>query len=81
MTSRHAVALAAAPSWALTSPPPKPPVSGLCKTGVFPENTASLALHERSGFRTVGCRERIGVHHGVWRDVTMIERRSAVTGT
>ena len=46
------------------------------QSGIFPENTASLALHARCGFRTVGTRERIGEHHGVWRDVLLIERRS-----
>ncbi|WP_031063747.1 GNAT family N-acetyltransferase [Streptomyces sp. NRRL WC-3742] len=46
------------------------------QSGVFPENTASLALHARAGFRVIGTRERIGRHHGVWRDVTLIERRS-----
>jgi len=51
------------------------------QSGVFPENTASLALHERAGFRVVGVRERVGCHHGRWRDVVAIERRSRVTGT
>ncbi|MEU9588449.1 N-acetyltransferase family protein [Streptomyces sp. NPDC048193] len=46
------------------------------QSGIFPENTASLAVHQRAGFRTVGTRERIGQHHGVWRDVVLIERRS-----
>jgi L-amino acid N-acyltransferase YncA len=46
------------------------------QSGVFPENTASLALHTACGFRTVGTRERIGRHHGTWRDVVLIERRS-----
>ncbi|MEV4770800.1 GNAT family N-acetyltransferase [Micromonospora humida] len=46
------------------------------QSGVFPENTASLALHERAGFRVVGVRERVGRHHGRWRDVVLIERRS-----
>jgi L-amino acid N-acyltransferase YncA/SAM-dependent methyltransferase len=50
------------------------------QSGVFPENTASLALHERAGFRVVGVRERVGCHHGRWRDVVAIERRSNVTG-
>jgi L-amino acid N-acyltransferase YncA len=48
------------------------------QSGVFPENTASLALHTGCGFRIVGTRERVGRHHGVWRDVIMIERRSPV---
>ncbi|MEU1281757.1 N-acetyltransferase family protein [Streptomyces sp. NPDC005805] len=50
------------------------------QSGIFPENTASLAVHARAGFRVIGTRERIGRHHGVWRDVTLVERRStAVT--
>jgi L-amino acid N-acyltransferase YncA len=48
------------------------------QTGVFPENTASLRLHERVGFDVVGRRKRIGKRAGVWRDVIAIERRSAV---
>lgn len=46
------------------------------QSGVFPENTASLALHRRAGFRTIGIRERVGRHHGRWRDVILLERRS-----
>ncbi|MCC9311569.1 N-acetyltransferase family protein [Kitasatospora sp. RB6PN24] len=46
------------------------------QSGIFPENTASLALHTRVGFRVIGTRERIGKHHGIWRDVTLVERRS-----
>jgi L-amino acid N-acyltransferase YncA len=51
------------------------------QTGIFPENHASLALHRRMGFRDVGVREQIGRHRGVWRDVILLERRSAVAGT
>jgi L-amino acid N-acyltransferase YncA/2-polyprenyl-3-methyl-5-hydroxy-6-metoxy-1,4-benzoquinol methylase len=51
------------------------------QTGIFPENTASLRLHQRAEFRIVGTRQRIGSHHGRWRDVTLLERRSTVTGT
>ena len=46
------------------------------QSGIFPENAASLALHQAAGFRTVGVREKIGRHHGVWRDVVLLERRS-----
>jgi phosphinothricin acetyltransferase len=50
------------------------------QAGIFPENTASLALHERCGFRVVGRRERLGRHHGRWRDVVFVERRSDAIG-
>jgi L-amino acid N-acyltransferase YncA len=50
------------------------------QSGVFPENTASMRLHEKAGFRVVGTRERIGCHHGRWRDVVFLERRSTVAG-
>jgi L-amino acid N-acyltransferase YncA len=50
------------------------------QAGIFPENTASLALHERCGFRVVGLRERLGQLHGVWRDVVLLERRSGRVG-
>jgi phosphinothricin acetyltransferase len=46
------------------------------QSGIFPENTASLRLHQKAGFRVVGVRERIGRHHGRWRDVLLLERRS-----
>jgi L-amino acid N-acyltransferase YncA len=56
------------------------------QSSIFPENTASLRLHERAGFRVVGRRERIaesrvGPHGGNWRDTLLIERRSAKVGT
>jgi phosphinothricin acetyltransferase len=49
------------------------------QSGIFPENTASLALHHATGFRTVGVRERVGRHLAQgnrWRDVVFLERRS-----
>jgi phosphinothricin acetyltransferase len=49
------------------------------QSGIFPENTARLALHRAAGFRTVGIRERVGRHrtqHNRWRDVIVVERRS-----
>ena len=51
------------------------------QTGIFPENRASLALHEACGFRVLGVRERIGKSaSGVWRDVVFLERRSRAAG-
>ena len=45
------------------------------QTSVFPENAASVALHERAGFRLVGRRERIAELDGVWRDTLLLELR------
>jgi L-amino acid N-acyltransferase YncA len=51
------------------------------KAGIFPENAASVALHERCGFRLVGVNERVGqMPDGRWRDVLQYERRSAAVG-
>jgi L-amino acid N-acyltransferase YncA len=50
------------------------------QAGIFPENAASIALHQRAGFRIVGQRERLGQMNGRWRDVVLMERRSAVAG-
>jgi phosphinothricin acetyltransferase len=50
------------------------------QAGCFPENAASIALHESCGFRVVGTRERIGKRDGAWRDVLILERRSAIIG-
>ncbi|WP_375163795.1 GNAT family N-acetyltransferase [Herbiconiux gentiana] len=52
------------------------------QSSIFPENTASLALHDRAGFRRIGIRERIalmtyGPWAGQWRDTVLIEHRSA----
>ena len=46
------------------------------QTGIFPENQASVRLHQACGFRVVGVRERLGRLHGRWRDVLLLERRS-----
>jgi L-amino acid N-acyltransferase YncA len=48
------------------------------QAGIFPENVASVRLHESVGFRVVGRRERLGKLDGAWRDVLLLERRSAV---
>lgn len=47
---------------------------------IFPENTASIAIHKALGFRIVGYREGIGQMNGVWRDVLLMERRSKIVG-
>jgi L-amino acid N-acyltransferase YncA len=41
---------------------------------IFPENAASLALHEKCGFRVVGVYRRHGRLDGVWRDCVVVER-------
>jgi phosphinothricin acetyltransferase len=45
------------------------------QASVFPENAASVALHDRAGFRVVGRRERIAALHGAWRDTILLELR------
>ena len=45
------------------------------QASIFPENTASVELHLRCGFREVGRRERIAMLRGVWRDTILFERR------
>jgi L-amino acid N-acyltransferase YncA len=50
------------------------------QASIFPENRASIRLHEGCGFRLLGRRDRIARHHGVWRDTVLYERRSEVTG-
>ncbi len=50
------------------------------QAGIFPENTASIALHRACGFRIVGVRQRLGQMGGGWRDVALLERRSATVG-
>ncbi|MEM8811383.1 MAG: N-acetyltransferase family protein [Pseudomonadota bacterium] len=55
------------------------------QAGIFPENIGSLGLHQDLGFKVLGVRERLGrmtygPMRGVWRDVILLERRSAVAG-
>lgn len=50
------------------------------QTGIFPENIASIKIHEAVGFRLIGKRERIGKMNGVWRDTLFLERRSNKVG-
>jgi len=51
------------------------------QAGIFPENIASVELHKRCGFTTVGTRKRLGRMDGRWRDVSLMERRSKTIGT
>jgi L-amino acid N-acyltransferase YncA len=46
-------------------------------SSVFPENEATLRLHEKFGFRIIGKRERIAKLDGKWRDTILLERRSS----
>lgn len=50
------------------------------QAGIFPENTASLKIHENLGFRQVGFREKIGKMNGIWRNTVLLEKRSMVSG-
>ncbi|MEW2921000.1 N-acetyltransferase family protein [Muricauda sp. ANG21] len=50
------------------------------QSGVFPENKASIKLHENVGFRYIGKRERVGKIHGVWKDNLLFEKRSHKVG-
>lgn len=47
---------------------------------IFPENEASVYIHEQCGFRLIGRRERIAQLDGIWRDTVIFERRSQVVG-
>ena len=50
------------------------------KAVIFPENEASIKLHKSCGFREVGVHERLGKMDGVWRDNTLLEKRSTIVG-
>jgi phosphinothricin acetyltransferase len=41
---------------------------------VFPENTGSLALMDRMGFKRIGTHEKHGKLDGVWRDCVIVEK-------
>ena len=47
---------------------------------IFPENTASIKLHQKAGFREIGYREKIAQLDGKWRNTILFERRSKKTG-
>jgi phosphinothricin acetyltransferase len=50
------------------------------QAGIFPENKASIKIHEDCGFRFIGVRQRIGKMNGRWRDTLLLERRSDKIG-
>ena len=50
------------------------------QAGIFPENIASITIHQSNGFRIIGTRERIGRLNGIWRDTLLLERRSGKVG-
>ena len=50
------------------------------QAGIFPENTASVKIHEANGFRIIGYREKIGQMNGIWRDNLFLEKRSKIVG-
>ncbi len=50
------------------------------QASIFPENQASIAIHEQCGFRILGRREKIAQHRGRWRDTVLMERRSQIVG-
>jgi phosphinothricin acetyltransferase len=47
---------------------------------IFPENIASIRLHQTAGFREIGFREKIGKLDGKWRNTVLFERRSKIVG-
>lgn len=50
------------------------------QAGIFTENTPSIVLHEKCGFRRIGIREKLGALHGEWKDIMLMERRSKTVG-
>ncbi|MDB4293209.1 GNAT family N-acetyltransferase [Maribacter sp.] len=50
------------------------------QSGIFPENEGSVRLHEKTGFRFIGKRERVGKLDDEWKDNLLFERRSKTIG-
>ncbi len=50
------------------------------QSGIFPQNIASINLHKKLGFRTIGYRERIGKLGDTWYNNVLMERRSKTVG-
>lgn len=51
------------------------------QANIFEENTLSVSLHEKCGFRVVGLREKIGALNGNWKNIILMERRSKLVGS
>lgn len=48
---------------------------------IIRENTASIKMHKKCGFREIGIREKIAkMGNGVWHDTVLMERRSRIIG-
>ncbi|MXS72783.1 GNAT family N-acetyltransferase [Flavobacteriaceae bacterium W22] len=50
------------------------------QSNIFPENEVSIKFHQKNGFRMVGTRKKVGMLHGVWKDLVMLEKRSESVG-
>ena len=50
------------------------------QSGIFPENEASIAVHHKLGFVTIGRREKIAEMNDKWRDIILLEKRSTTVG-
>jgi Sortase and related acyltransferases len=51
------------------------------QSGIIRENTASIELHKKCGFREIGIREKVAkMDNGIWHDTVLMERRSAIVG-
>jgi L-amino acid N-acyltransferase YncA len=51
------------------------------QSGIIKENTTSIELHKKCGFREIGIRKKVGrMDNGIWHDVVLMERRSKVVG-
>lgn len=50
------------------------------QAAIFPENQASIKLHQKCGFKILGVRDKLGEMQGIWRDVVLMDRRSDKVG-
>lgn len=50
------------------------------QASIFPQNIASIKIHQNCGFRLIGKKEKIGKRHGIWYDNLIFEKRSKING-